>query len=239
MPAVWAPPAKSIAGDVEQHSLEELTVQFSTAPLPLSLPLLHVSSYDIQWRSIGTGESWTTEGEVSILGVTEGTEAVSYTVKGLDPDRVYRFRLRGRNILGAGPWSDWFPSNGLVPGPGPTPTPEPSPTPTPTPTPQTQPNAARFIAGLPPTVGQSITVELSLAVDTYSNLGDWQWESSADALSDWNDIDDIAVEGSSNYTPVEEDVGMFLRAYATYLNSDGVLMRGLSSTIGPVQAAPE
>ena len=234
-----APPAKSIAGDVEQHSLEELTVQFSTAPLPLSLPLLHVSSYDIQWRSIGTGESWTTEGEVSILGVTEGTEAVSYTVKGLDPDRVYRFRLRGRNILGAGPWSDWFPSNGLVPGPGPTPTPEPSPTPTPTPTPQTQPNAARFIAGLPPTVGQSITVELSLAVDTYSNLGDWQWESSADALSDWNDIDDIAVEGSSNYTPVEEDVGMFLRAYATYLNSDGVLMRGLSSTIGPVQAAPE
>ena len=159
-----APPAKSIAGEVAQHSLEELTVQFSTAPIPLSLPLLHVSSYDIQWRSIGTGESWTTEGEVSILGVTEGTEAVSYTVKGLDPDRVYRFRLRGRNILGAGPWSDWFPSNGLVPGPGPTPTPEPSPTPTPTPTPQTQPNAARFIAGLPPTVGESISVELSLAV---------------------------------------------------------------------------
>ena len=126
-----APPAKSMAGEVQQHSLEELTVQFSTSPIPLSMPLLHVSSYDIQWRSIGTGESWTTEGEVTILGVTEGTEGVAYTVKGLDPDRVYRFRLRGRNILGAGPWSDWFPSNGLVPGPGPTATPEPSPTPTP------------------------------------------------------------------------------------------------------------
>ncbi len=234
-----APPAKSIAGEVEQHSLEELTVQFSTAPLPMSLPLLHVSSYDIQWRSIGTGESWTTEGEVSILGVTEGTEAVAYTVKGLDPDRVYRFRLRGRNILGAGPWSDWFPSNGLVPGPGPTSTPEPSPTPTPMPTPQTQPNVARFIAGLPPQVGQSISVELSLAVDTYSDLGDWQWESSADALSDWNDIDNISVEDSSSYTPVDADVGMFLRAYATYVDSEGVLKRGLSSTIGPVQAAPE
>ena len=115
-----APPPKSISGQVEQHSLEELTVQFATAPSPLSMPFLHVSSYDIEWRSVGTGESWTTEGDITILGVTEGTDAVSYTVKGLDPERVYRFRTRGRNILGAGPWSDWFPANGLVPGPGPT-----------------------------------------------------------------------------------------------------------------------
>ncbi|MDE0631860.1 MAG: fibronectin type III domain-containing protein, partial [Caldilineaceae bacterium] len=129
-----APPQKSVEGQVEQHSMEELTVQFATAPLPLSLPLLHVSSYDIQWTSVGTGESWTTQGEITISGVTEGTDAVSYTVKGLDPERVYRFRTRGRNLLGAGPWSDWFPSNGLVPGPGPTPTPEPTATPTPTPT---------------------------------------------------------------------------------------------------------
>ena len=76
-------------------------------------------------------------------------------------------------------------------------------------------------------------------MDTYSGLGDWQWESSADALSDWNDLDNISVEDSSNYTPGDADVGMYLRAYATYLDSDGVLMRGLSSTIGPVQAAPE
>ena len=234
-----APPAKSITGEVQQHSLEELTVQFATSPMPLSMPLLHVSSYDIQWRSIGTGESWTTEGEVTLLGVTEGTEGVAYTVKGLDPERVYRFRLRGRNILGAGPWSDWFPSNGLLPGPGPTPTAEPTATPTPTPTPQTETNVVRFASGQPPTVGQDITVELSLSVDSYSDLGSWQWERSADALSEWDDINDISVDGSSTYTPVEADVGMFLRVYATYVDSEGVLKRGLSSTIGPVQVASE
>ncbi len=234
-----APPAKSMAGEVQQHSLEELTVQFSTSPIPLSMPLLHVSSYDIQWRSIGTGESWTTEGEVTILGVTEGTEGVAYTVKGLDPDRVYRFRLRGRNILGAGPWSDWFPSNGLIPGPGPTATPEPSPTPTPAPTPQTETNAVHFASGQPPKVGQAITVQLSLTMDSYSDLGSWHWERSDDALGDWDDIADIATDDSSIYTPVSTDAGKFLRAYATYLDSEGILKRGLSPTIGPVQVASE
>ena len=114
-----APPPRSVTGQVQQHSMEELTVQFETAPLPLSLPLLHVSSYDIQWTSVGTGESWTAQGEITISGVTEGTEAVSYTVKGLDPERVYRFRTRGRNLLGAGPWSDWFRPTGSSRGLGP------------------------------------------------------------------------------------------------------------------------
>lgn len=232
-----APPAKSDSGQVRQRSLEELTVQFSTSPLPLSMPLLHVSSYDIQWRSMGTGESWTTEGEISILGVTEGTEDVSYTLRGLDPQRIYRFRIRGRNLLGAGPWSDWFPAMGLVPGPEPTATPEPTPTPTPTPTPQTEPNVVSFISGQPPTVGQAISVQLSLAVDSYSNLGSWQWEISSDALGEWNEIPEISAFDSSTYTPVEDDVGMFLRTYATYVDSEGVLKRGLSLTIGPVQAA--
>ena len=229
-----APPAKSVTGQVEQRSLEELTVQFSTSPAPLSMPLLHVSSYDIQWRSMGTGESWITEGEISILGVTEGTEGVSYTVKGLDPDRVYRFRLRGRNLLGAGPWSDWFPSNGLVPGPGPTATPEPSPTPTPSPTPQTETNVVRFATGNRAKVGEAITVELIIAQDSYSELGSWQWERSEDALSDWDDINDISEADTSSYTPVGTDVGKFLRAYATFVDSEGVLKRGLSPIIGPI-----
>ena len=232
-----APPAKSVAGEVQQHSLEELTVQFATAPVPLSMPLLHVSSYDIQWRSIGAGESWTTEGEVTILGVTEGTEAVSYTVRGLDPERVYRFRLRGRNVLGAGPWSDWFPSSGLVPGPGPTPTPEPTPTPTPTPTPLTETNVVRFAPGQTPTVGEPITANLTLDEDAYSDIGTWQWERSVDALDDWDLINTIAVEDATTYEPVEDDVGMFLRAYITYVDEDGVYRRGLSPIIGPVQAA--
>lgn len=234
-----APPPKSIAGQVEQHSMEELTVQFSTAPSPLSMPFLHVSSYDIQWRSVGTGESWTTEGEISISGVTEGTEAVSYTVKGLDPERVYRFRTRGRNILGAGPWSDWFPSNGLVPGPGPTPTPEPTATPTPAPTPQTATNVVWFNTDERPTVGQEIGAQLALSEDSYSNLSDWQWQSSETALNDWTDIVNVSTEDTSVYTPVSTDADTFLRVYVTYTDSEGILRRGLSPTIGPVQAAPE
>lgn len=219
--------------------MEELTVQFETAPLPLSLPLLHVSSYDIQWTSVGTGESWTTQGEITISGVTEGTEAVSYTVKGLDPERVYRFRTRGRNLLGAGPWSDWFPSNGLVPGPGATATPEPTATPTPTPTPQTDTNTVYFNTDQRPTVGQEITAQLSLSQDSYDNLGDWQWQSSETALSDWQDINNINVEDTASYTPTSDDVGSFLRVYVTYTDSEGILKRGLSPTIGPVQEAIE
>ncbi len=234
-----APPPKSSSGQVEQHSMEELTVQFETAPLPLSLPLLHVSSYDIQWTSVGTGESWTTQGEISISGVTEGTEAVSYTVKGLDPERVYRFRTRGRNLLGAGPWSDWFPSNGLVPGPGATATPAPTATPTPTPTPQTETNTVYFNTDQRPTVGEEITAQLSLSQDSYSNLSDWQWQSSETALSDWDDINNINVEDTASYTPTSDDVGSFLRVYVTYTDSEGVLKRGLSPTIGPVQEAIE
>ena len=234
-----APPPKSSSGQVEQHSMEELTVQFETAPLPLSLPLLHVSSYDIQWTSVGTGESWTTQGEISISGVTEGTEAVSYTVKGLDPERVYRFRTRGRNLLGAGPWSDWFPSNGLVPGPGATATPAPTATPTPTPTPQTETNTVYFNTDQRPTVGEEITAQLSLSQDSYSNLSDWQWQSSETALSDWDDINNINVEDTASYTPTSSDVGSFLRVYVTYTDIEGVLKRGLSPTIGPVQEATE
>lgn len=230
-----APPQKSAEGQVEQHSMEELTVQFATAPLPLSLPLLHVSSYDIQWTSVGTGESWTTQGEITISGVTEGTEAVSYTVKGLDPERVYRFRTRGRNLLGVGPWSDWFPSNGLVPGPGPTPTPEPTATPTPTPTPQTETNTVYFDTDERPTVGREITARVTLSEDSYSNLGDWQWQRSETALSDWVNITGIDIDDTDSYTPVSTDVGSFLRVYVTYTDSEGILKRGLSPTIGPVQ----
>ena len=90
-----APPPKAITGQVQQHSMEELTVQFATAPVPLSLPLLHVSSYDIQWRSVGTGESWTTEGEISILGVTE-VQKKSLHGQGLDPERVIDSELEAQ-----------------------------------------------------------------------------------------------------------------------------------------------
>ena len=233
------PPPKSIPGEVAQYSMEELTVQFATAPLPLSIPLLHVSSYDIQWTSVGTGESWTTQGEITISGVTEGTDAVSYTVKGLDPERVYRFRTRGRNLLGAGPWSDWFPSNGLVPGPGPTPTPGPTATPTPAPTPQTETNTVYFNTDQRPTVGQQLSAQLSLSEDAYSNLSDWQWQSSETALNDWLDINQISTEDTSLYTPADSDIGKFLRVYVTYTDSNGVLKRGLSPTVGPVQDAQQ
>ena len=233
-----APPAKSVAGQVQLRSVEELTVQFSTGQTPLSMPLLHVASYDIQWRSMGTGESWTTEGEVTISGVTEGTEAVSYTIRGLDPVRVYRFRIRGRNILGAGPWSEWFPSNGLVPGPEATATPVPTATPTPTPTPQTMTNVVRFTTGNSlPRVGEAIDVELTLSSHSYTGLGQWQWERSENALDGWADVTNDSESDTSSYTPVGTDAGKFLRAYVTYYDIEGNFKRGLSPITGPVEEA--
>lgn len=234
-----APPAQTVAGQVQQRAMEELTVQFSTLPMPLAIPMLHVTSYNIQWRSMGAGESWTTEGDISIAGVTEGTEEVAYTVRGLDPDRVYRFRVQGKNVLGAGPWSDWFPSNGLVPGPEATPTPEPTATPTPTPTPQTATNVVRFTTNRQPIVGEQITAQLTISQESISNVGTWQWESSMDALTNWESVNDIAPADTSRYTPVVTDVGKFLRAYVTYTDNNGIYKRGLSVIIGPVEGTTE
>ena len=78
---------------------------------------------------------------------------------------------------------------------------------------------------------------MNLSSTQYSNLGDWKWEASADALTGWEDITDVNATDTSTYTPSASDEGMFLRAYVTYTDSDGVFKRGLSPTIGPVTAA--
>jgi len=84
-------------------------------------------------------------------------------------------------------------------------------------------------------VGEAITANLTLSEDAYSNLSDWQWQISETALSDWADITGLNTEDTASYTPISTDAGSFLRVYVTYTDSEGILKRGLSPTIGPVQ----
>jgi len=49
------------------------------------------------------------------------------------------------------------------------------------------------------------------------------------------DITGIDIDDTDSYTPVSTDVGSFLRVYVTYTDGEGILKRGLSPTIGPVQ----
>ena len=86
----------------------------------------------------------------------------------------------------------------------------------------------------PPVVNRAIRVELTLADAAYSELGHWKWERSNDGLRGWVDVTDYDADDSSIYTPEDANKDKYLRASATYLDSDDKLKRGLSPTIGPV-----
>lgn len=71
----------------------------------------------------------------------------------------------------------------------------------------------------------------------------WQWSRSARATGGWTDIEDDedtdAVEGeSSSYTPIADDVGMYLRATATYTDEHGKDKTAEAISANPVQADP-
>ena len=66
-----------------------------------------------------------------------------------------------------------------------------------------------------PEVGEQVTAALTDPDGGVTGLR-WQWARSSDGSAGWGDI---AVATSATYTPVAADVGMYLRATATYTDS--------------------
>ena len=67
-------------------------------------------------------------------------------------------------------------------------------------------------------VGVAITAEEPVDPDGGVTNVSWQWESSSDGSTGWSDI---AGATSAAYTPVDGDVGNFLRATASYTDTQG------------------
>ena len=68
-----------------------------------------------------------------------------------------------------------------------------------------------------PRVGAALTTTLTDPDGSISNIS-WQWDSSPNAISNWATISGAA---SARYTPVDGDVGNYLRATASYTDGHG------------------
>ena len=68
-----------------------------------------------------------------------------------------------------------------------------------------------------PTVGEALTASVTDADGGVTGIN-WQWASSSNGSTGWGDI---SGETSASYTPVEADVGDFLRATASYTDGHG------------------
>ena len=84
-------------------------------------------------------------------------------------------------------------------------------------------------------VGVAITAEEPVDPDGGVTSVEWQWESSSDGSTGWSDI---AGATSAAYTPVDGDVGNFLRATANYTDAHGP-GKSASSEATPTAVAPE
>ena len=83
--------------------------------------------------------------------------------------------------------------------------------------------------------GVAITAEEPVDPDGGVINVSWQWESSSDGSTGWSDV---AGATSAAYTPVDGDVGNFLRATASYTDAQGP-GKSASSEATPTAVAPE
>ena len=76
------------------------------------------------------------------------------------------------------------------------------------------------LSSVQPKEGVALTADLTDPDNVTRNNVEWKWERSERATGPWADVDDEEtedVEGrESTYRPTEDDVGMYLRATATY-----------------------
>ena len=85
-----------------------------------------------------------------------------------------------------------------------------------------------------PQVGAVLTATLTDPDGSISNLA-WQWASSPNGSSNWATISGAA---SARYTPVDGDVGNYLRAMASYTDGHGAGKSAQAVTANPVEDAP-
>ena len=94
--------------------------------------------------------------------------------------------------------------------------------------------------GNPLTIGTDLTT--TATTDTPETTK-WQWSRSTRATGGWTDVEDVEgtdeVEGTQrSYTPTKDDVGMYLRAAATYDDGEGKGKSAEAVSANPVQADP-
>ena len=85
-----------------------------------------------------------------------------------------------------------------------------------------------------PQVGAALTATLTDPDGSISNII-WQWASSPDGTPNWATISGAA---SATYTPVDGDVGSYLRAVASYTDSHGPGKTATAVSANQVRAAP-
>ena len=85
-----------------------------------------------------------------------------------------------------------------------------------------------------PQVGAVLTATLTDPDGSISNIT-WQWASSPNGSSNWATISGAA---SARYTPVDGDVGNYLRAMASYTDGHGAGKSAQAVTANPVEDAP-
>ena len=85
-----------------------------------------------------------------------------------------------------------------------------------------------------PQVGAALTATLTDPDGSISNIT-WQWASSPNGNSNWAPISGAA---SSRYTPVDGDVGNYLRAMASYADGHGAGKSAQAVSANPVGDAP-
>ena len=85
-----------------------------------------------------------------------------------------------------------------------------------------------------PRVGAALTASLTDPDGSMSNLA-WQWAGSPDGSSNWATLSGAA---SATYTPVEGDVGNYLRAVASYTDGHGPGKTAAAVSANQVQDAP-
>ncbi len=85
-----------------------------------------------------------------------------------------------------------------------------------------------------PQVGAALTAALTDPDGSISNIT-WQWASSPNGSSNWATISGAA---SARYTPVDGDVGNYLRAMASYTDGHGAGKSAQAVSANPVEDAP-
>ena len=85
-----------------------------------------------------------------------------------------------------------------------------------------------------PRVGAALTAALTDPDGSISNMT-WQWASSPNGSSNWATISGAA---SARYTPVDGDVGNYLRATASYIDGHGAGKSAQAVSTNPVEYAP-
>ena len=93
-----------------------------------------------------------------------------------------------------------------------------------------QPDGTVTLSSTQPSVGTSVTATLNDPDGGVTGLT-WQWARSADGSTGWTDISGAT---SANYTPVDADANMFLRATPSYTDAQasGQTVRAVSGAVG-------